>query len=67
MIHMIQRAEDQAAELAISAYRAAVADGQLPQADIQRAPVEIPKDPKNGDFTTTFALKIGRASCRERV
>lgn len=61
MIHMIQKAEDQVAELAMSAYHAAVADGQLPQADIQRAPVEIPKDPKNGDFTTTFALVATKA------
>lgn len=56
MIHMIKKAEDQVAELAMEAYRAAADAGQLPQADIRHAPVEIPKDPKNGDFTTTFAL-----------
>ncbi len=61
MIHMIQKAKDQAAGLAMSAYRAAVADGSLPQADVREAPVEIPKDTKNGDFTTTFALAASKA------
>lgn len=61
MIHMIQRAKDQASELAMDAYRRAVADGVLPEAEIARAPVEIPKDTKNGDFTTTFALAASKA------
>ena len=56
MINMIQNAKDQVAALAMSAYQAAVADGTLPQADVKTAPVEIPKDTSNGDFTTTFAL-----------
>ena len=56
MINMIQNAKDQVALLAMNAYRAAVADGSLPEADVKTAPVEIPKDTANGDFTTTFAL-----------
>ena len=56
MINMIQNAKDQVALLAMNAYRAAVADGTLPEADVKTAPVEIPKDTANGDFTTTFAL-----------
>ena len=56
MINMIQNAKDQVAQLAMNAYQAAVADGTLPQADVKTAPVEIPKDTSNGDFTTTFAL-----------
>jgi arginyl-tRNA synthetase len=60
MIHMIQNAKDQAAELTMAAYRAAVDAGKLPQADVKRAPVEIPKDTKNGDFTTTFALAASK-------
>jgi len=60
MIHMIQKAKDQAAELAMNAYRKAVADGALPEAVIAKAPVEIPKDTKNGDFTTTFALAASK-------
>jgi len=61
MIHMIQNAKDQAAALAMTAYQAAVADGTLPQADVKTAPVEIPKDTGNGDFTTTFALAASKA------
>ena len=56
MINMIQNAKDQVAQLAMNAYQAAVADGTLPQADVKTAPVEIPKDTSNGDFTTTVAL-----------
>ena len=61
MINMIQNAKDQAAALAMAAYRAAVADGTLPEADVKTAPVEIPKDTANGDFTTTFALAASKA------
>ena len=56
MINMVQNAKDQAAALAMAAYQAAAADGTLPAAEVKTAPVEIPKDPANGDFTTTFAL-----------
>ena len=61
MINMIQNAKDQAAALAMGAYQAAVADGPLPQAEVRTAPVEIPKDTANGDFTTTFALAASKA------
>ena len=61
MINMIQNAKDQAAALAMSAYRAAVDDGTLPLAEVKTAPVEIPKDTANGDFTTTFALAAAKA------
>lgn len=61
MINMVQNAKDQAAALAMAAYRAAVADGTLPQAEVRTAPVEIPKDTANGDFTTTFALAASKA------
>ena len=61
MINMIQNAKDQAAALAMQAYQAAVADGTLPQAEVKTAPVEIPKDTANGDFTTTFALAASKA------
>ena len=61
MINMIQNAKDQAAALAMGAYQAAVADGTLPQAEVRTAPVEIPKDTANGDFTTTFALAASKA------
>ena len=61
MIHMIQNAKTQAAELTLKAYRAAAAEGVLPEAEIAAVPVEIPKDTKNGDFTTTFALAASKA------
>ena len=60
MIHMIQNAKDQAARLTLAAYAAAVAAGELPQAEITTVPVEIPKDTANGDFTSTFAMACAR-------
>ena len=39
MTNMVQNAKDQAAELAMAAYRAAAADGTLPQAEVHTAPV----------------------------
>ena len=61
MINMIQNAKDQAAALAMAAYEAAAADGTLPRAEVKTAPVEIPKDAANGDYTTTFALAAAKA------
>nr|WP_325184862.1 arginine--tRNA ligase [uncultured Oscillibacter sp.] len=61
MINMIQNAKDQAAALAMAAYEAAASDGTLPRAEVRTAPVEIPKDTANGDFTTTFALAAAKA------
>ena len=61
MINMIQNAKDQAAALAMAAYQAAAADGTLPRAEVKTAPVEIPKDTANGDFSTTFALAAAKA------
>ena len=61
MTNMIQNAKDQAAALAMAAYNAAVADGTLPAAEVKTAPVEIPKDTANGDYTTTFALAASKA------
>ena len=62
MINMVQNAKDQAAALAMNAYQAAVADGTLPAAEVKTAPVEIPKDTANGDFTTTFEVKGPRVT-----
>ena len=60
MTNMVQNAKDQAAALALAAYRAAVEDGTLPQAQAGAAPVEVPRDAANGDFTTTFALAASK-------
>ena len=61
MIHMIQQAKDQVLALTNAAYEAAVAAGKLPADVAVRANVEIPKDPANGDYTTTFALAAAKA------
>ncbi len=61
MIHMIQNAKDQVSRLVMDAYAAAAADGTLPRAEVAAPPVEIPKDAKNGDYTTTFALACAKA------
>ncbi len=61
MTNMIQSAKDQAAALAMRAYEAAAAEGALPRAEVNAAPVEIPKDSANGDLTTTFALAASKA------
>ena len=60
MIHMIQNAKDPAARLTLAAYAAVAAAGELPQAEITTAPVEIPKDTANGDFTSTVAMACAR-------
>ena len=44
MTNMVQNAKDQAAALAMAAYRAAAGDGSLPQAEVPAAPVEVPRD-----------------------
>ena len=61
MTNMVQNAKDQAAALAMAAYRAAAGDGSLPRAEVHTAPVEVPRDAANGDFTTTFALAASKA------
>jgi len=61
MTNMIESAGMQAAALAMAAYQAAAADGTLPQVEkIPLAPVEVPRDAANGDFTTTFALAASK-------
>ena len=64
MINMIQNAKDQVLALTEKAYEAAAAAGKLPAGVSVRAGVEIPKDPANGDYTTTFALAAAKAMKR---
>ena len=61
MINMIQRAKDQVLALTNAAYQAASSAGKLPAGVDVRCGVEIPKDPTNGDYTTTFALAAAKA------
>ena len=60
-MNMIQEAHKQIHSLTLDACRAAVSDGVLPDAEPPAIAVEIPKDPSNGDFTTTFALAAAKA------
>lgn len=46
----VRIAMDQAADLILGAYRQAAAQGLLPEHPFTSAPVEIPKDVKNGDL-----------------
>ena len=64
MINMIQNAKDQVLALTKAAYQAASAAGKLPEGVEVRCGVEIPKDPANGDYTTTFALAAAKAMHR---
>ena len=60
-MNMLQAAKDQVLALTTAACRAAVSAGELPEVEGIRAGVEIPKDPANGDYTTTFALAAAKA------
>ena len=62
MINMIQSAKEQVAQLVQQAYEAAVQDGRLsPAAGEIRSSVEVPKDSRNGDYTSNFALAGAKA------
>ena len=62
MINMIQNAKDQVSELIDQAYHSAVEKGLLPAEGGEiRGNVEIPKDNRNGDYTSNFALAGAKA------
>ena len=61
MTSMIQAAKDQVAALTQAAYERAAAAGKLPGGADIAGTVEIPKDPRNGDFATSFAMAGARA------
>lgn len=46
--------------LILSAYKKAVENGSLPSADIDKIVIEKPKDSKNGDVSTSFALSTAK-------
>lgn len=60
-MNMIEKAKQQAAQVVAAAYQAAVAAGTLPQGDVPAVAVEIPKDSKNGDYASSFAMQCARA------
>ena len=60
-MNMMQSAKEQILHLTENAYRAAVAEGLLPEGVTVVPAVEVPKDVRNGDFTTTYCLAAAKA------
>ena len=60
-MNMIQAARDQVAQLTQAAYERAAAQGLLPAGQAISGSVEVPKDSKNGDFASSFAMAGARA------
>ena len=60
-MNMIYEAKQQVLHLTQNAYAAAVAEGLLPEDCTVVPSVEIPKDTRNGDYTTTFCLAAAKA------
>ncbi len=59
-MNMIEKAKKQAAQVVAEAYQSAVAAGTLPEAEVPAVAVEIPKDSKNGDYASSFAMQCAR-------
>ena len=60
-MNMIQAARDQVAQLTQQAYEKAAAAGILPAGQTINGTVEVPKDSKNGDFASSFAMAGAKA------
>lgn len=60
-MNVIEQAKKQAAKVVLDAYHAAVAAGTLSEGDVPAVAVEIPKDTKNGDYASSFAMQCARA------
>ena len=61
MSNLIQAAKDQIAALTQSAYEKAAQEGLLPGGESIRGSVEIPKDVRNGDYASSFAMAGAKA------
>ena len=61
MSNLIQAAREQVAQLTQAAYERAAAQGLLPAGQAINGTVEVPKDSKNGDFASSFAMAGARA------
>ena len=61
MANLIQLAKDQVSQLTDRAYQAAAAAGILPAGVTVKGSVEIPKDPQNGDYASSFAMAGAKA------
>ncbi len=61
MANLIQYAKEQVSALTNHAYETAASKGLLPAGVSVRASVEIPKDPQNGDYASSFAMASAKA------
>ena len=61
MENLIQTAREQVAQLTQAAYERAAAQGLLPAGETIQGTVEVPKDSKNGDFASSFAMAGAKA------
>ncbi|HCO62680.1 MAG TPA: arginine--tRNA ligase [Clostridiales bacterium] len=61
MSNLIQAAREQVAQLTQAAYQRAAEQGLLPAGQTIRGTVEVPKDSKNGDFASSFAMAGAKA------
>ncbi|MGN1030349.1 MAG: arginine--tRNA ligase [Butyricicoccaceae bacterium] len=59
-MNLIENAKAQAAQVITAAYQSAVEAGVLPQAELPEIVVSIPKDTKNGDFASSFAMQCAK-------
>ncbi|MBR2666561.1 MAG: arginine--tRNA ligase [Oscillospiraceae bacterium] len=61
MPNLIQAAKDQVAALTAAACAKAASAGVLPEAPDISGSIEIPRDPKNGDYASGFAMAAAKA------
>ncbi|MBQ1270997.1 MAG: arginine--tRNA ligase, partial [Clostridia bacterium] len=59
-MNAIQQAMKQASDIIIGGYKAACQKGLLPEAEVSAPVIETPKDPKNGDYASSFAMQSAR-------
>ena len=64
MPNLIQAAKDQVAALTAAACAAAAEAGELPAVTDITGSIEIPRDPKNGDYASGFAMAAAKAMKR---
>ncbi|MBQ7624887.1 MAG: arginine--tRNA ligase [Clostridia bacterium] len=61
MKNPVEYARAEVAEIIKKAYAAASSKGALPEAEVREPSVEAPKDIKNGDFSSSFAMQNTKA------
>ena len=59
-MNAIQLATKQASEIILKGYQAAAEKGIVPQAEVNAPVIETPKDLKNGDYASSFAMQNAR-------